>query len=126
MPNGIAEVPQCSAFSDIGTIQNNHLHQQTVEVWISNGAYVSIGPTVSKVHPMLKLWTTKGERKLNFMRQVHPGTVLQGSFVPRSEYNKVHFLAELMKRFASGRKATLNMVNGGRLRLRKPTQSVPR
>ena len=32
MPNGVAEVPQCSAFSDIGTIQNNHLHQQTVEV----------------------------------------------------------------------------------------------
>ncbi len=29
---GSLKCPQCSAFSDIGTIQNNHIHQQTAEV----------------------------------------------------------------------------------------------
>ena len=29
---GSPKCSQCSAFSGIGTIQNNHLHQQTVEV----------------------------------------------------------------------------------------------
>ena len=56
---GSLKCPRCSAFSDIGTIQDNHIHQQTVEVrrkHVQDLEYIQF--PVRQVHTRTRIFRT--------------------------------------------------------------------